>query len=117
MSRALVLAVCASSIRFTVHKAARGPHARGLAESMEREARNCIQASTVTWQQVNNVKTICVLIDYEASRAHGRQAWIDIGKPSQTPGQFPHLHYVDGNVDIHSNGSQPSAASQIRQRT
>ncbi|KAJ5498164.1 fungal-specific transcription factor domain-containing protein [Penicillium expansum] len=78
MSRALVLAVCASSIRFTVHKAARGPHAQGLAESMEREARKCIQASSVTWQQVNNVKTMCVLIDYEASRAHGRQAWIDI---------------------------------------
>ncbi|KGO73525.1 Protein of unknown function DUF3468 [Penicillium expansum] len=65
-------------IRFTVHKAARGPHAQGLAESMEREARKCIQASSVTWQQVNNVKTMCVLIDYEASRAHGRQAWIDI---------------------------------------
>ncbi|OQE39049.1 hypothetical protein PENCOP_c007G01356 [Penicillium coprophilum] len=78
MSRALVLAVCASSMRFTVHKAVRGAHAREFAESMEREARNCIQATSAIWQQVNDVKTICVLIDYEASRAHGRQAWIDI---------------------------------------
>lgn len=94
MSRALVLAVCASSIRFTVHKAARGPHAQGLAESMEREARKCIQASSVTWQQVNNVKTMCVLIDYEASRAHGRQAWIDIGKPRQTVSMCSILYLV-----------------------
>ncbi|KAJ5170426.1 uncharacterized protein N7500_003209 [Penicillium coprophilum] len=88
MSRALVLAVCASSMRFTVHKAARGAHAREFAESMEREARNCIQATSTTWQQVNDVKTICVLIDYEASRAHGRQAWIDIGKLGQTASTY-----------------------------
>lgn len=82
ISRGLVLAICASSLRFTVHKAAKGPHGRGLAESIEREARKCIRSSRVSWQQVDNVKTICVLIDYEASRAHGRQAWIDIGELS-----------------------------------
>lgn len=100
MSRALLLAVCASSMRFTVHRAARGPHARGFAESIAREARGCIHVSSVTWQQVNNIKTICVLIDYEASMAHGRQAWTDIGETSQTASPSPIVHtQVGKNAD------------------
>ncbi|KAJ5788305.1 fungal-specific transcription factor domain-containing protein [Penicillium paradoxum] len=65
-------------MRFTVHRAAKGPQAREFAEAMEREARKCIQTSSVGWHQVNNVKTLCVLVDYMASYGHGRQAWMDI---------------------------------------
>lgn len=80
MSRGLILAVCASSMRFSVHKVAKGHHARGFAQSLAREARKCIHGcSAITWQQLDSIMAICVLVDYEASRAHGRQAWIDIG--------------------------------------
>lgn len=82
ISRALILAVCASSVRFTVHRNARGPQARHFAEVMAQEARKSIQVSKVGWKQVDSVKATCVLVDYEASRGHGRQAWVDIGKPS-----------------------------------
>lgn len=82
ISRGLILAACASSVRFTVHKGAKGPQARRFAELMVQEACKSIQVSKIGWKQVDNVKTTCVLVDYEASRGHGRQAWVDIGEPN-----------------------------------
>ncbi|KAB5563511.1 hypothetical protein GE09DRAFT_785696 [Coniochaeta sp. 2T2.1] len=78
MSAALVLAMCASGMRFSVHKAVRACQSRELADVVEQETQRCLRASRATWQQVDSVKTVCILVDYEASRAHGRQAWINI---------------------------------------
>ncbi len=80
MSRALALAMCASGMRFSVHKAAKGPQAREFAEMMDQEALSCLRPSKVAWQQVDNVKTVCVLVDYEASKGRGREAWVNIGE-------------------------------------
>jgi hypothetical protein len=71
-------------MRFSVHKAARGPQAQGFAEVMEEEALSCLRPARAAWQQVDNVKTVCVLVDYEASRSRGRQAWVNIGRPDSS---------------------------------
>lgn len=78
ISRGLLLAICASSMRFSVHKAAREPHCANLAQLMGDEARNCVQSSTPDQPQINNIRTMCILVDFEASRACGRRAWMDI---------------------------------------
>ncbi|KAM3506521.1 hypothetical protein MY11210_007513 [Beauveria gryllotalpidicola] len=78
MPRCLILAACASAVRFSVHKAVNGPFARQFADSIAREARNCIRISNDVPTQVNTIKSICILVDYSASKAHGRQAWADI---------------------------------------
>ncbi|KAB5580364.1 hypothetical protein GE09DRAFT_435504 [Coniochaeta sp. 2T2.1] len=78
MSAALVLAMCASGMRFSVHKAVRACQSPELADVVEKETQRCLRASRATWQQIDSVKTVCILVDYEASRAHGRQAWINI---------------------------------------
>lgn len=80
ITRSLVLAACASSVRFTVHKSIRGSHASRLADAIAREARRSMSISHDIWIQVNEIKAVCVLVDYEASRGRGRQAWVDIGK-------------------------------------
>lgn len=80
ISRGLLLAICASSMRFSVHKAAREPHCANLAQLMGDEARNCVQSSTPDQPQINNIRTMCILVDFEASRACGRRAWMDIGQ-------------------------------------
>ncbi|KAM3563825.1 hypothetical protein MY1884_001085 [Beauveria asiatica] len=49
-----------------------------FADSIAREARNCIRISNDVTTQVNTIKSICILVDYSASKAHGRQAWADI---------------------------------------
>ncbi|PQK12787.1 hypothetical protein BB8028_0003g14020 [Beauveria bassiana] len=78
MPRCLILAACASAVRFSVHKAINGPSARQFADSIAREARNCIRISNDATTQVNTIKSICILVDYSASKARGRQAWADI---------------------------------------
>ncbi|KAF1732155.1 Filamentous growth regulator 27 [Beauveria bassiana] len=78
MPRCLILAACASAVRFSVHKAINGPSARQFADSIAREARNCIRISNDATTQVNTIKSTCILVDYSASKAHGRQAWADI---------------------------------------
>ncbi|KAK8143439.1 hypothetical protein G3M48_007245 [Beauveria asiatica] len=78
MPRCLILAACASAVRFSMHKAVTGPFARRFADSIAREARNCIRISNDVTTQVNTIKSICILVDYSASKAHGRQAWADI---------------------------------------
>ncbi|XWX01642.1 hypothetical protein V2A60_009670 [Cordyceps javanica] len=83
MSRCLVLAACASAVRFSLHKAVARPDAKQFAEGIAREARKCIHISSDPNIQVNSIKSICILVDYSASKAHGRQAWADIG-PEQT---------------------------------
>ncbi|KAM0738396.1 hypothetical protein ACQRIT_006133 [Beauveria bassiana] len=55
-----------------------GTMSRCLILAASREARNCIRISNDATTQVNTIKSICILVDYSASKAHGRQAWADI---------------------------------------
>ncbi|KAF9888966.1 hypothetical protein FE257_008136 [Aspergillus nanangensis] len=82
-----------------MHKAARAPHAQGFAESIAHEARKCIRTSNIPQDQVNNIQIICVLIEYEASQAHGRQAWIDIGETNCIAPRFVQLAISDFDFD------------------
>ncbi|TQV95292.1 C6 transcription factor [Cordyceps javanica] len=97
MSRCLVLAACASAVRFSLHKAVARPDAKQFAEGIAREARKCIHISSDPNIQVNSIKSICILVDYSASKAHGRQAWADIGSDPEQPVKnidFPGAPYL-----------------------
>ncbi|ATY66324.1 C6 transcription factor [Cordyceps militaris] len=78
MPRCLILAACASAVRFSVHTAVTRPSARHFAERIVLEARKCIRIPGDFTTQVNTINTICILVEYTASIAHGRQAWVDI---------------------------------------
>ena len=75
----LILAACASGVRFTVHKSVTGAQRRRLAETIEKEARKRVALSKDGWAGVCTIKCLCILSDYAASRRNGRQAWTDIG--------------------------------------
>ncbi|KAM5367410.1 hypothetical protein ACJZ2D_010055 [Fusarium nematophilum] len=76
--RGLILAVCASSVRFSTHRSARPPAGDGLgiASKLARLARASVDFHGHL--QLDQIRTICVLIDYEASISHGRIAWVDL---------------------------------------
>ncbi|KPM41935.1 hypothetical protein AK830_g4619 [Neonectria ditissima] len=78
ISRGLLLAICASSMRFSVHPTARQPGSADLAQKLGEEARSCVHARMLNQPQIDNVRTICILVDFEASRGCGRRAWVDI---------------------------------------
>ncbi|KAF7558188.1 hypothetical protein G7Z17_g125 [Cylindrodendrum hubeiense] len=75
ISRGLVLAICASSMRFSVHKSARQAHSADLAQMMGDEARNCVQTSNPNESQINNIRTICILVDFEANELEEYLLW------------------------------------------
>ncbi|KAJ6186506.1 hypothetical protein N7519_007807 [Penicillium mononematosum] len=76
--RSLLLAVCACSVRFSVHKAARGPSTHRLDEQLEQRARAQLAVSCPLGQDLGELQSYCVLIEYAASRGNGRRAWVDI---------------------------------------
>ncbi|KAK7428034.1 hypothetical protein QQZ08_005466 [Neonectria magnoliae] len=78
ISRGLLLAICASSMRFSVHPTARRPQSADLAKLLGEEARSCIHSRALNQPQMDNIRTVCILIDFEASRGCGRRAWVDI---------------------------------------
>ncbi|KAM3437816.1 hypothetical protein NHJ13734_004462 [Beauveria thailandica] len=105
MPRCLILAACASAVRFSMHKAVTGPFARRFADSIAREARNCIRISNDVTTQVNTIKSICILVDYSASKAHGRQAWADIA----TGQALIELARLDCEMDAEEGGALNAA--------
>ncbi|KAH6887464.1 hypothetical protein B0T10DRAFT_71539 [Thelonectria olida] len=78
ISPSLLFAICASSMRFSVHPAARRPHSKGLASKLSESARRGVYAATGQNEEIDNIRTLCILIDFEASRGCGRSAWVDI---------------------------------------
>ncbi|PHH62087.1 hypothetical protein CDD81_7580 [Ophiocordyceps australis] len=78
LSQCLVLAMCCCSLRFSVHTAVRGQRGRSVAQTLAQEARARIGASSCPWQQLDSVRTLCILADYEAGCRRGRRAWMDI---------------------------------------
>ncbi|PHH69637.1 hypothetical protein CDD82_7624 [Ophiocordyceps australis] len=79
LSQCLVLAMCCCSLRFSVHAAVRGQRGRTVAQTLAQEARSRIGASSCPWQQIDSIRTLCILADYEAGCRRGRRAWMDIG--------------------------------------
>ncbi|KAH8894014.1 hypothetical protein GQ53DRAFT_839712 [Thozetella sp. PMI_491] len=77
-SKALVLAVCACHLRYSVHRMARQAAAGGLALQLERGARAGLQASAETIVDSDRILTYCFLIEDEANQGRGNRAWMDI---------------------------------------
>lgn len=83
--RWLIVAMCANTVRFSVHSSTKpledepvlvDEYLGSLAarESMGTGVNPVIQ------RQIDQIKTICVLIEYQASKSLGRAAWAHIGK-------------------------------------
>ncbi|KAH9227495.1 hypothetical protein K456DRAFT_42046 [Colletotrichum gloeosporioides 23] len=85
-TRSLLLAVCAYSVRFSVHKAVKEPSASRLAKKFEQSARHQVDLSSAPGSEPSTVSTYCVLIEYSISLGDGRQAWMDLGKYLETLG-------------------------------
>ncbi|KAH7131119.1 C6 transcription factor [Dactylonectria macrodidyma] len=114
ISRGLILAICASSMRFSVHKAARQPHSANLAQMLGDEARSCVQSSAPTQPQINNITTICLLVDFEASRNCGRRAWMDIDTTRILDAAEQHLIIAELSHSIGHPSLQPPSYRRIK---
>lgn len=79
-TRSLLLAICAYSVRLSVHKAVKEPSASKLAKDFERSARYQVDLSSAPGSEPSTASTYCVLIEYSIGLGDGRQAWMDLGK-------------------------------------
>ncbi|KAE9582886.1 hypothetical protein CGMCC3_g1225 [Colletotrichum fructicola] len=87
-TRSLLLAICAYSVRFSVHKAVKEPSASKLAKDFERSARYQVDLSSAPGSEPSMASTYCVLIEYSIGLGDGRQAWMDLALAKTAPQLF-----------------------------
>lgn len=89
LHRSLVLAMCSYSVRFSAHCADQAAFISGLQidEYLAKAAQKSLDLHELGDQQRHllQVRTMCILIEYDASQCRGRSAWIYIGKRNQKP--------------------------------
>lgn len=81
--RALLLAMCANCSRFSAHPAAGGqkPGHDGVDVQLATSSQRLLVSPDFQQsQQMAHIRTLCVLVEYEASQSRGRCSWAHIGK-------------------------------------
>ncbi|KAH7123275.1 C6 transcription factor [Dactylonectria estremocensis] len=114
ITRGLILAICASSMRFSVHKDARQPRSADLAQALGDEAMRCVQSSAPNQPHINNIQTICLLVDYEASRDCGRRAWMGIDTARILDAAEQHLIIAELSHSIGHPSLQPPSYRRVK---
>jgi hypothetical protein len=76
---ALVFAVTACHVQFSVHKFFRDSPSLDIARQYELRAREHIQLSDKTISSISLIQALCFLIEHAANQGDGHQAWMDIG--------------------------------------
>lgn len=98
--RPLLLAMCANCTRFSAHPAA-GAHISGH-DAVDAHFATSAQRLLVTRglreiHHLNHIRTLCVLVEYEASQSRGRLSWAHIGKsPQTTTRDLPDVFWSQG---------------------
>lgn len=78
--RGLILAVCAYTVRYSIHKAAKGDDGRNLANQFESEARQEADIADFSGRDLGHVHIYCMLAWHAVSQGDGRRAWVDLGE-------------------------------------
>jgi hypothetical protein len=79
----LILAVCAYSARFSMHHQVHRWNMKGsrVSDTLAKSARDSMNDYDNNLQaQIDHLKTICILIEYEASISRGGIAWVELGR-------------------------------------
>lgn len=79
-SKALIFALCACHLRYSVHTALKDVLSLGIESQFESRARQLIEASDKTQVDTSLVQSLCFLIEHAAHQGDGNRAWIDIGE-------------------------------------
>uniref|UniRef100_A0A8H7TMC5 Transcription factor domain-containing protein n=1 Tax=Bionectria ochroleuca TaxID=29856 RepID=A0A8H7TMC5_BIOOC len=77
----LIYAMCACAVQYSTHPMARATMAGGqqsLDETFSKLARVSIHDWAETDRHLDYLRTYCILIDYDAAKCHGKQAWANI---------------------------------------
>ncbi|KAH6670988.1 hypothetical protein F5X68DRAFT_44784 [Plectosphaerella plurivora] len=129
--RALLLAMCANCTRFSAHPAAgsQKPGYDGVDVHLATSSQGLLVSPDLRQkQQMDHVRTLCVLVEYEASQSRGRCSWAHIGtarslvqlawsRPDLTPEDAQILESADDFLSLaeqlHSLG-QPALQAFLR---
>ncbi|KAI1083677.1 hypothetical protein F5B20DRAFT_416273 [Whalleya microplaca] len=76
--QSLVLAVCASCVRFSIHRATQDGLPCPIDEQLEDRARRLLDTSGISGDVISRLQTICILVDYATAKGNGQCAWVDI---------------------------------------
>lgn len=80
LSDGLIFAICAYSSRLSVHNSVGSQDAAPNARELSKAARESLAAAGTGWKHVNDIRSICILVEYETACGNGRRAWADIGE-------------------------------------
>lgn len=85
----LIYAMCACAVQYSTHPMARTTITGGqlsLDETFSKLAKVSIYDWAETDRHLDYLRTYCILIDYDAAKCHGKQAWANICKyPDRDP--------------------------------
>jgi hypothetical protein len=111
----LIYAMCACAVQYSTHPMARATMAGGqqsLDETFSKLARVSIHDWAETDRHLDYLRTCCILIDYDAAKCHGKQAWANICKyPDKDPRSLTLRLFVSDIQDLAAALSRPNSTS------